>query len=59
MRVSEVQTLFDSQHEQQGNFFQAIKAMDEMIKAGELDLLSVLLWWTSQQKQKNYYEDED
>lgn len=59
MKSSEVQTIFESKHEEEGNFYQAIKAMNEMIKKGELDLLSVLLWWTSQQKQKSYYEDED
>lgn len=46
MRSSEVQALFDEKIEKKnGNFIGAIKLLEEMIIAGELDLISVLIWW--------------
>lgn len=53
MKTSEVQTLFDKLHEEhEQDFWLTIKALEDMVRAGQIDLFSLLRWWESVGKGK-------
>ena len=46
MKTAEVQEVFDKLHQENDqDFWLAIKALEDMVRNGQIDLFSVMRWW--------------